>query len=353
MRKSPRSVFIPVLVIALAVAIAPLRADVKTQERSLVKFTGMLGKMVGLFGGKGAREGVVSSIALKGDRKARTTDKSEQIIDLAEEKIYDLDLEDKSYTVTTFAELRKKMEDARQRAKEQADKRAGKEEKEAKDDKKGPEYEVDFDLKNTGEKKTISGFDTHQVIMTITVREKGKTLEEAGGVVLTADTWLAPTVPEMKELAAFERRYVQALYGPVMSTQEMQQFAMAMAAHPALKDAMGRFQKEKGSLDGTPISTVLSIDGVQSRQEQAEQSARKDKDDSDSDSGPSSPSGMLGGFAKKFAKKKADEGKDKDTEQAPAQKGHATFMTITNDVLKIEPSATTADVSIPAGFKQK
>jgi hypothetical protein len=340
------------LVIALAASGATLRADVKTQEKSLVKFTGMLGKMVGLFGGKAAREGVVSTVALKGDRKARTTDKSEQIIDLTEEKIYDIDLEDKSYTVITFAELRKKMEEARQRAKEQADKRAGKEDKEAKEEKKGPEYEVDFDLKDTGEKKTISGFDTHQVIMTITVREKGKTLDESGGVVLTADTWLAPAVPEMKQLVEFERRYVQALYGPMMSTQEMQQFAMALAAHPGLKDAMSRFQKEKGSLQGTPISTILTIDGVQSKQE-AEQSARKD--DSDQDSGSSSPSGMLGGFAKKFAKKKAEEGKeqDKDKGGAAGPKNRATFMTITNDVLKIEPSATVADVSVPAGFKMK
>ena len=45
--------------------------------------------------------------------------------------------------------------------------------------------EIDFDVKNTGEKKTINGFDTHEVVMTITVREKGKTLEQSGGMVVT------------------------------------------------------------------------------------------------------------------------------------------------------------------------
>ena len=37
-----------------------------------------------------------------------------QIIDLGEEKIYDLDLKRKSYTVTTFAELRRRMEEAQE-----------------------------------------------------------------------------------------------------------------------------------------------------------------------------------------------------------------------------------------------
>ena len=74
--------------------------------------------------------------------------------------------------------------------------------------------EIDFDVKNTGEKKTINGFDTHQVVMTITVREKGKTLEQSGGMVLTSDMWLAPTIAAMKEIADFDMRYAQKLVRP-------------------------------------------------------------------------------------------------------------------------------------------
>jgi len=346
--KSPRKGFIVTgVMMALATSAVSLHADVKAQEKTLVKFTGVLGKMVGMFGGKAAREGVTSSIALKGDRKARITDNKEQIIDLQEEKVYDIDLEGKSYTVTTFADLRKKMEDARERAKERDDKRAAKDEKNDKGDQ--PQFDVDVDIKNTGEKKSIAGYDTHEVVMTITVREKGKTLEDGGGVVITADTWLAPQIAEMKELVEFEKRYVQALYGPMMSTQDMQQFAMAMAAHPALKDAMARLQQEKGNLQGTPISTTTTIDGVQSKEQAAQ--AKKDGDD-DKDS---SPGGMMGTFAKKFGKKKGDD-EDKEAKgsgSAGGAKNRATFMTLNNDVLKIEPSASAADVAVPAGFKLK
>ena len=104
-----------------------LRADVRADEKSRVEFAGMLGRMFNMFGGKGAREGVTSSIAVKGDRKATMGDGSGQIVDLAEEKIYDLDLKKKSYKVTTFAELRRRMEEAKKKAEEDARKEAAKE----------------------------------------------------------------------------------------------------------------------------------------------------------------------------------------------------------------------------------
>jgi hypothetical protein len=80
-----------------------VRADVKTDERGLVKFEGTLGRVAGFFGGKAAREGVRTSVAVKGDRRISSNDQNGQIVDLAEEKIYELDLRRKSYTVTTFA----------------------------------------------------------------------------------------------------------------------------------------------------------------------------------------------------------------------------------------------------------
>src|SRR6185295_2983366 len=117
------------------------------------------------------------SIAVKGDRKATMNDATGQIIDLAEEKVYDLDLKKKSYKVTTFAELRRRMEEAKKKAEEDARKEAAR------------------------EKKTINGFDTHEAVVTVTVREKGKTLEQGGGMVVTSDMWLAPKIAAMKEIA--------------------------------------------------------------------------------------------------------------------------------------------------------
>src|SRR3954454_16026346 len=99
---------------------AALSADIRTDEKTHVEFGGVLGKVVNIFGGKAAREGVTSSTAVQGDRLARMSDAAGQIIDLAEEKIYDVDVRKKSYTVTTFAELRRRMEEARRKAEENA-----------------------------------------------------------------------------------------------------------------------------------------------------------------------------------------------------------------------------------------
>jgi len=73
----------------LALSPSSLRADVRADEKTHVEFAGMLGRMMNIFGGKSAREGMTSTVAVKGDRKATLNDSSGQIIDLSEEKIYD------------------------------------------------------------------------------------------------------------------------------------------------------------------------------------------------------------------------------------------------------------------------
>ena len=96
----------------LLVSARHLGADVKADEKGLVKFEGTLGRVVSLFGGRAAREGTRSTVAVKGDRKATLNDASGQIIDLNEEKIYDLDIRRKTYKITTFAELRRVVDEA-------------------------------------------------------------------------------------------------------------------------------------------------------------------------------------------------------------------------------------------------
>src|SRR5688572_21628306 len=92
-----------------------VHADVRADEKSVVKFEGMLGRMVGLFGGRAARDGVTTTVIVKGDRKRTISDNNSQIVDLAEEKIYDIDMRDKSYRVMTLAQLRQQMGEARKK----------------------------------------------------------------------------------------------------------------------------------------------------------------------------------------------------------------------------------------------
>ncbi len=167
-----------------------------------------------MFGGKAVKEGIVSTSAVKGNRKMTLNDTTGRIVDLAEEKVYDLDFKKKTYTGVTFAELRQQLKEAQEKAQREPRRRrkkrpARKRKSERAGQQKAPEMEVDFDVKETGQKKSIAGYDAREVVMTITVREKGKTLEDSGGLVVTSDMWLGPEIPAMRELAEFELRVLE------------------------------------------------------------------------------------------------------------------------------------------------
>jgi hypothetical protein len=309
----------------LALSAAPAYADVKTRDKGQVKFEGMLGTMMRMFGGKALADGIVSTNAVKGNRKATFNDSTGRIVDLAEEKIYEIDMKKKSYTVVTFDQVRQKIREAQERAAKEA-KEAPKEGEPAQPSGSEKQVEIDFDVKETGQTRSVAGYDAKQVIMTITVREKGKTLDESGGLVLTADSWLGPEIPEMKELAEFEMKYWKAI-APETALVSAEQMAAIAAMYPLIKPAIDRMNQEKGSLNGTPLATVMTFDAVKSKAQLEQQSK---------DSGGGGLSGML---ARKMMKKD--------------DRPRATIFTMTTETLEIAKNVEPADIDIPAGFKQK
>jgi hypothetical protein len=325
--------------VGLLVTAAAAGADVKSSSRAQMKFEGMLGRMMGMFGGKAAKEGVVSTVAVKGDRKITTSGDTAQIIDLAEEKVYELSLKDKTYRVVTFAEMRKQMEEARAKAEEEARKQRA---AEGKKDPNAKEMEIEFSAKETGQRRQINGFDCRQVVMTMAMHEKGKTLDQAGGMLITFDSWLAPKIAAMKEVTDFDVRYWKklALDTAMPSAEEMMQ---AFAMYPGLKDGMARLEKEKVNMDGTPIETIMAIQSVQTK----EQAAQKQDDQQGG-----SPAGGLGGMLGRFGKKK-EEPKQADAQPKAAADSdtRVTIMTATNSLLSVSTSVSADEVAVPATFK--
>ena len=316
---------------ALGLAIAllstvPAFADVKTREKGQVKFEGALGTAARMFGGKAASEGIVSTNALKGQRKATFTDTTGRIVDLGEEKVYDIDMRKKEYRVTTFEELRRQLREAQERAAKEAAKEAPKEEQPPPSGEKQPEVEFDIDVKETGQTKQLVGYDARQVIVTLTVREKGKTLDESGGLVLTADSWLGPDIPALREMAEFELKYWKAI-APETAAISAEQMATIAAIYPMVKPAMDRLSQERKALKGTALATTMTFEGV------------KSKAQIEADSKSSSGSGLSGMLARRITKKN----------DSP----RAVIMTIISETLEIAPAVAATDVEVPAGFKLK
>lgn len=328
------------LCLVLVMAIG-LSADVKSRQKTQVKFEGMLGRMAGMFGGKAMKEGVINTVAIVGDREMTVNDQSGELIDLAAEKVYKIDFKNKTYKVQTFAEIRKEWEDAQAKMKEQA---AQAKEKTDKQQAGEPQYEVDFSIDKTGERKTINGYDCQQVIATITMRQKGKKLEEAGGMVMTSDMWMGPKIPAMEEQAAFRQRYMTKVFGTDAESMA-RDLGQAMAMFPQLKTGMAKMQQESAKMEGTPILTTMKMESV-STEEQAQASADQPK--------PDIKSVLPGGLGGMFGKKKKTEEAPKPAQAAPeGPKNRSTILTSTSELLGVETSVAASEVALPAGFTQK
>lgn len=330
-----------VLAGGLLLSSAAVRAEVKTEEKNQFKMEGMMGRIMGMFGGKAAKEGVINTVAVKGSRKVTTSEYSSEIIDLNEQKIYQLDLKKKSYTVMTFDEMRRQLKEQQEKAM-----KAAKEEK--KDDKEQPQRQMEFDfsLKETGQKRAINGYDCREVLMTITGHEKGKTLEESGGIVMTSHIWLGPDIPATREIADFDMRYAKAMEQVLGLGGSAEQMAMAMAMYPGMKEMMGKMQIESVNMKGAQILTEMVMENVMSAaQAQSAQQQKQQESDSGSLTSVRGLGGMLGGLRKKKAA---------EPEAAAAKpKDRVTFITVTHELMKVETSVPDSELAIPADFKLK
>ena len=323
-----------------------LFAEVKTEEKNQVQFAGMLGKMMGMFGGKAMREGVVDTVAVKGNRKFTANDMTGRIVDLDEEKVYELDMKAKTYKVMTFEQMRKQLEQEQQRAKNAETSQPSADTKPA--EQNGKQMQIDFDLKETGQKKNINGYDCREVVMTITVHEKGKTLEESGGTVMTTHEWLGPRIAAMKEIADFDRRYAEKLHGPSFAAMpSADQMAAAAAMYPMLGDAIGKFNAENVNMNGTAILISTVMESVPSP-EQAQQQQSTQQADNSSSGIPTSVGGLIGGLGRRAVRNKTQQ-QQKDA-GSPAR---ATIMTMNHEVIKVATDVSAAELALPAGFKSK
>lgn len=333
-----------IVVLTFLVLLAPLAvADVKTEERTKIELPGLLGGFMKTFGGKAARDGIVNKIALKGNRKMTVNDETAELVDLTEEKIYQIDLKKKTYTVLTFEEMRKQMEEAMEKAKAEAAKASSSPKPEqTAPAAKEPDVTIDFKLAESGQKSTINGYECREVVATITVRQKDKKPED-GSMVVTSNLWLAPRIAAMKELEEFDLRLAQELYLPV-AKEMAASMAPAMAAYPGLTEAMGKLETEKVNMDGTAIRTIVKaeITGAENANQSAQ--AKPASENKQQPEIPKSIGGLLGGLGRKAAPRNEDNTNKSNS---------ATFMTTTTELVSVSTTVSEADVSIPAGFKER
>ena len=320
-----------VLLILIAAVAAPfvVEADVKTREKTTFALEGVLGGMVRVFGGRAAREGVEATVAIKGARKSAINNTTGQIVDLTGQRIYNLDVRRREYRVQTFAELRAQFEKAKADAAKQAAE-AKPEEKEQMQ-QAGRELEFDVAVNETGQRKSLLGHDTREVVLTITGRQKGATLEAGGGFVLTNTMWLAPRIAALDELAAFELKYIRAVYGEAF-VGDMQQMAGMMAMYPAFAGMASRMQDEGRKLQGTSLSTTMMFEAVRSEAQMKEAAEA---------SQPSGGGGLGGMLGRRIMGNRTEP------------QARTKVLTTTHEMLSVDTTVADADVAIPANYRER
>ncbi|HET8548717.1 MAG TPA: hypothetical protein VFL57_11960, partial [Bryobacteraceae bacterium] len=124
------------LALCAAAATLPLAADFSYEQSSKITGGVMAGmmKVAGVFS-KQAREPIRSSVLVKGDRMANVMTKNTQVIDIGRETFTDIDLEKKTYSVITFADFQRALQEL---ARKMADKGSG------------ADWDFNASVKNTG-----------------------------------------------------------------------------------------------------------------------------------------------------------------------------------------------------------
>lgn len=241
----------------LATAAAASAADFTYQQTTQITGGSMLQmmKMAGAFSAQARKSGdpIVSTVYLQGNLEARVSQDAIEIIDLDKEAVTHVDLLKHTYYTMTFAEMRARMEAARAKAEKQAEKR------QPAQDASNPNLQASFDVKvrNTSAHKTVSGLDTTESILTMTMTATDTKSQQSEAIGIPNDMWMTPEVPGHEQVRNFDRRYAEKL-AEVMGVGGMDLSRMLLA-NPGAGEAMGKMAVKMQKLHGIPVMQITRI----------------------------------------------------------------------------------------------
>jgi len=317
-------------------------ADFSYDQSSKVTGGAMAGvmKMAGAFS-KAAREPNNSTVMVKGDRMAHIGTNHSSIIDLKSETITDIDPVKRSYSVITFADMAAAMQRMSEKMAEKGN-----------DPKANMEYKAS--VKETGEKKVVSGFNTKEVVLTIEMEMTDPKSGQKGTMAVISDMWLAPDIPGYEEVREFYKRMATKLaWTPGASGLAMQRGDMMKG--------MGQLAKESAKINGVPVLQIMKMNPTGD----AATTSQTTSTERPKQAAPPTPTageiaagalaGRLGGFGGFGKKKKPAEDQPAQTSDAPAQSSDSSGSLIEMTTESSNFSTAPVDGSkfeVPAGFKK-
>jgi len=339
------------------------RADFKYTERTQVTGGALVGmtKTLGVFS-KSARQMTdpqTSATLLKGNRLRMEHSTGEiQIIDLDGKRFIHIDPTKKTYMITTFEQFRQQMQQAQARAKEEQAKAAAKH-PEAQNMKMTPH----FDAQATGATKTVAGLPTNELKVKMEMEmqsddpaTKAKMQGNSVSMWVTADEWIAPSVPGYDQMRDF---YVKMAKELDWLPGEMG--SMMGASNAQMGSAMEEFRKHAVTIKGMPLLTYTSMGmgGMDAAQGQAAAAQTQAQQQQQTDSSvPTNAKdaimkGLGGMFKKKQQQQPADSSANASAAGTPPAAPSNSMMDSTTEVTSYSSNSLDASLfEIPAGYAQ-
>jgi hypothetical protein len=322
----------------MALGASTMLADFSYQETSTITggmMAGML-KVVGVFS-KAAREPTKSTISVKGDKMMHRSSTHGSIIDINAQTITSIDFQKKTYSVITFEEMKKALDDLAQKMKEKQ-----------KDAQADMSFKVSANA--TGNTKTIDGMDTKEMLIKMEMEGTDKKSGQSGAMVITMDSWIASGVPGYQEVRKFQERMAQKLNWTPGGSMFMQR--------PDIMKGMAEASKEMAKMDGIPVYQTMvmgaagqpAADGSAPPQAQQQQQQQVER--------PSVGGALGGALGGKFGlgRKKTPPANNDAGNGAPAQGGSQNAGSLLEMTIQLSTFSSTpladSDFAVPAGFKQ-
>jgi hypothetical protein len=267
----------------------------------------------------------------------------------------------------TFAQMKQAIENARAQMQQQA--AAPQPQPAANPDAQNVKLTFDAKVRNTGVQKQISGVDSTEAILTLTLNATDTQTQQSGSMAVTNDMWMVPEIPGYDQVRDFYMRF-----GAKMSDATAGMgvdFSRLFAQNPGAGQAVSQMAEEMRKLKGVPIMQVMRVGTTTNGQPlpaASEAPLPPDSSPAAPTAGQVAKAGMgsmissrLGGFG--FGKKKSQDPPPADPNSDPnsAQNANSAQAQPTSAIL-METQITTSSFSsapvdpshfdIPAGYKQ-
>jgi len=334
-------------------------ADVTMQERltvgGVISFLNMNGTTTTMIAGDRARtdsnlqfeSGLVRAFA-------GGVGQSSEIVRLDQDKIYSLDTKKKTYSELSFADQRARMQMAMQKSQEA---QASQQQQASGVDESQCEWsEPKADVKRTGEKATIAGYEAERVSITATQSCKDKKTGQICDFGLLLDEWVAPGFQQSAEALAYHRAYAEKLGLGTPGSRDFAERAQSMFGR--YKGIWTEIAEKMKDVQGYPLkaSFGFGVGGPQCQKSEQQQSAHSQDQGSSSTSSspPTSIGGALGGALGGLFKKKSAEPAHAATPPAEMPGGLIPLMTIGTELVSVTSGGVNPQMfEVPADFKKK